>query len=213
MEPMHDFLQKIEQEYSRIRGRQSILSSIDWQLAAEWETQGVPLQLAIRTMRDVSNQKIDRINSLNYFDQAVQKQFKLWQTANIGQTHYSHTQDQQNTMKSIKSEFEDIKSAALKELITSYSQTNLPAACESIPNQLQRLKPKSFNEVEKELAKIRQIFEKKFVQHFSNDQIETATQKAQEKTEYKFSIQSIQPVIISILLDQYNLKPLTLLPF
>ena len=31
---MVDFLQTIEHEYSRLRGRQSLLSPIDWQLAS-----------------------------------------------------------------------------------------------------------------------------------------------------------------------------------
>ena len=101
---MTDFLQTIELEYGCVRGQASLLSPSDWQLAAEWEAQGVPLRLAVRTMREISNQKTNRINSLQYFDQAIQEKFNTWQAANVGKANNNQTNphDQNNTMQSIK---------------------------------------------------------------------------------------------------------------
>ena len=166
-------------------------------------------------MQEVVKQKGNRINCLRYFDQAVQEQFKSWQAANVGKANNNQTNphDQNNTMQSIKSEFDDLKDIALKELIDMYSQTNLPPACKSIPKKLHKLKTKSFREVEDQLMKIRKSFEKEIVKQASHNQITETTKQAQKKTGYKFSNKSIKPMIISNLFDKFKLKPLTLFRF
>lgn len=40
---MSDYLEEIEGAYSRCREKWSMLSPIDWQLAAEWEKAGIPV--------------------------------------------------------------------------------------------------------------------------------------------------------------------------
>lgn len=86
---MNSYLSEIENEYSRLRGRASFLTPVDWQLAASWEEKRVPIHIVLRAMDDVSKKfqaqkRKDSINSLRYFKQEVEKQFAEWQTSRVG---------------------------------------------------------------------------------------------------------------------------------
>lgn len=88
---MSNFLEEVENEFSRGRGRSSRLSPLDWNLAANWETRGVPLSLVLRAMGDVFKQnavkhKPETINSLRYFTPAVEKTFAEWQSSQVGKS-------------------------------------------------------------------------------------------------------------------------------
>lgn len=86
---MGNFLEEIENEFSRGRGRSSRLSPLDWSLAQGWENRGVPLSLVLRAMGDVcksnsAKHRPETIGSLRYFTPAVEKTFAEWQTSQIG---------------------------------------------------------------------------------------------------------------------------------
>jgi hypothetical protein len=86
-----DYLTQIESAYSRCRGKQSMLSPIDWQLAQSWQDAGIPIHIALRAMEDCcrnfhSSKKPGLINTLRYFDQEVRKQFAGWQESRVGQS-------------------------------------------------------------------------------------------------------------------------------
>ncbi len=86
-----NFLESVEQEYSRIRGRWSPLGPLDWQLAAKWETDGVPLSVVIRAMETVhkkfqDSRRKDSINSLRYFEKQVDVEFGEWLSRQVGKS-------------------------------------------------------------------------------------------------------------------------------
>lgn len=86
---MTDYIQSIEEAYGRCRERFSMLSPRDWQLASDWEKDGIPLNIVIRSIHDCckkykSKRRPDNINTLRYFDQEVRKQFAAWQSARVG---------------------------------------------------------------------------------------------------------------------------------
>lgn len=93
-----NYLQEIENEFSRLRGRWTMLAPLDWQLAAEWEKQGIPLHIALSAMSDVDKSFKDKnpndsINSLRYFAKAVEKDFGEWQKRQVGKSDYVQEDD------------------------------------------------------------------------------------------------------------------------
>lgn len=87
-----DYLQEIEAEYLRIRGRRGLLKPLDWDLAAGWEKAGFPLPVVLRTMAEIGdrfyreNKDGDQINSLRYFDSAVRRAAADFQSRQVGKT-------------------------------------------------------------------------------------------------------------------------------
>ena len=86
-----NYLENIESEYSRIRGKWSPLSPMDWQLAQSWEDSSIPLHIVLTSMSDVfrqfeANKKGGKINSLSYFTQEVEKQFSAWKESQVGKS-------------------------------------------------------------------------------------------------------------------------------
>lgn len=84
-----DYLQSIEQEFSRIKGRFSALGPLDWSLAAKWESDGIPLAVVLRAMGEVEknfkDSKIKKpIGSLRYFEKQIELEFAEWLSRQIG---------------------------------------------------------------------------------------------------------------------------------
>jgi hypothetical protein len=88
---MSNYLQEIENAYSRGRGKLSRLNPLDWNLAATWENSGIPLRIVLSAMEIVfdnyrQKKRPGLINSLSYFTQEVEKQFTEWQAGQIGKS-------------------------------------------------------------------------------------------------------------------------------
>jgi hypothetical protein len=89
MNEINNYLEQIESEYSRIRGKWSPLSPMDWTLAQKWEDSGIPLHIVLTAMSEVfrkfeGSKKGGKINSLSYFTQEVEKQFASWSESQVG---------------------------------------------------------------------------------------------------------------------------------
>lgn len=99
---MSNFLETIENEYSRLRGLPSRLSPLDWNLAQDWEDSGLPLHIVLRAMGEVAEnfhaqKRTDKINGLRYFKQAVEKQFDEWKSSQVGKSIVSTEIIEENT--------------------------------------------------------------------------------------------------------------------
>ena len=73
----------IEEEYKRIRDKESLLQPLEWALIDKWKEAGIPLEVVIDTMREVeknfkAKERPGQINSLRYFEQAVARGFEDW---------------------------------------------------------------------------------------------------------------------------------------
>jgi hypothetical protein len=88
---LSNYLQEIEDNFSLGRGRASMLSPLDWQLAEQWETKGVPLHIVLNAMNEAfknfkAQNRKDTINSLRYFEQNVNKTFAEWSSLQVGKS-------------------------------------------------------------------------------------------------------------------------------
>jgi hypothetical protein len=72
----HAYFQALEQEFLRLRGKGTMLSAADWQVAQGWRRAGVPLELVVRVMEELFARARERrrrtISSLGYFRAAVE---------------------------------------------------------------------------------------------------------------------------------------------
>ena len=72
----HAYFLQLEQEFLNLRGRATLLSAADWQVAREWRHAGVPAELVVTVMRSLFARQRERsprrgISSLRYFRAAV----------------------------------------------------------------------------------------------------------------------------------------------
>jgi hypothetical protein len=122
-----NYLQEIENEFSRLRGRWTMLAPVDWQLAADWEKKGIPLRIVFSAMGDVDKKFKDKnpkdsINSLRYFEKAVEKQFSEWQKTQVGKSDY--IQDEQTTEVAAYAVSDETD--VLEYFVESLDRKNLP---------------------------------------------------------------------------------------
>lgn len=93
---MNNYFEEIENAYVRIRGTHILLNPLDWALAQSWENKGIPLHIVLSAMADVqkrfnAQKRPDKINSLSYFTQAVEKSFIEYSKSQIGKSQPDDT--------------------------------------------------------------------------------------------------------------------------
>lgn len=104
---MTDYLEEIEAAYSRCRERYSMLSPLDWALAAEWEKAGIPLHIAVPAITECckkfrATKDPCKINTLRYFDQAVRQRFAAWSRSRTGAHNDGTTIAQNSTSNEVE---------------------------------------------------------------------------------------------------------------
>lgn len=75
------YFRAIEERFLALRGRATLLSAEDWQVARGWRRLGVPLELVLRTLEELFARQRERrpkrgISSLRYFRAAVEAAFE-----------------------------------------------------------------------------------------------------------------------------------------
>lgn len=223
-----NYLLEIENEYSRLRGRASRLSPVDWQLADNWQQSGVPLWLILRAMGDVvkkfsETKRPDTINSLNYFRQEVQKQFAEWQTSQIGKSSEPFTPIEE---KNMQSNFTALACSDEIDILEYFvdalaNKTNLPEPLKSAVANLRgelllliddtKQKQLVMDDIESRLSALAKELELSLAVSVTDD--ERAALLETVKTEYgKFTLtdELRQKVLIRKLYDRFGLPQMSL---
>lgn len=86
-----NYLSEIETEFTRLRGRTSQLSPLDWNQAQEWETKGIPLRIVLSAMGDgfkkhAEQKRKGEISSIRYFIPIINQQFAEWSESQVGKS-------------------------------------------------------------------------------------------------------------------------------
>lgn len=72
----HAYFQSIEEAFLRLRGKSTLLSAADWQVAQGWHRAGVPVDVVVQVMETLFARARERrrrtISSLSYFKAAVE---------------------------------------------------------------------------------------------------------------------------------------------
>ena len=72
----HAFFQSLEEAFLRLRGKSTLLSATDWQVAQGWHRAGIPIEVVVQVMESLFARARERrrrtISSLSYFKAAVE---------------------------------------------------------------------------------------------------------------------------------------------
>lgn len=92
-----NYFTEIEETFVRRRGKNLLLSPIDWALIEDWQDRGIPLHIvtrAIDTVFDVFDSQPERprtIKSLFYCREEIEAQYQEWLKMQIGQAPAAQT--------------------------------------------------------------------------------------------------------------------------
>ncbi len=85
-----NYFTEVEEEFVRRRGKQLLISPMDWALVESWKDAGIPLHIVLRSINesfdsyDARAQKHRKINSIFYCQQAVEGNFAEYRLAQVG---------------------------------------------------------------------------------------------------------------------------------
>ena len=85
-----NYFTEVEEEFVRRRGKQMLISPLDWALVESWKDAGIPLHIVLRAINeafdayDARGQKFRKVNSVFYCQQAVESAFAEYRLAQVG---------------------------------------------------------------------------------------------------------------------------------
>lgn len=222
-----NYLSTIENEFSRLRGRSSLLSPLDWTEAEKWETDGIPLHIVLGAMGDgfkqfAAQQRKGEINSIRYFIPIVNQKFAEWKESQVGKNHDEEKSDMKDEcFKTYTDDHTDVLEHIAARLKKS---DDLPEPLRSAVVKLRGdiltllhdapQKQLSTNAIETRLCKLRVEFELSLIVSVAED--ERAAIIRETKIEYDkihLTNEALTKVCIRRLYQKFNLPELTLFAF
>lgn len=85
-----NYFTEVEEEFVRRRGKQMLISPMDWALVESWKSAGIPLHIVLRAINeafdayDARAQKHRKVNSIFYCQQAVESAFADYRLSQVG---------------------------------------------------------------------------------------------------------------------------------
>lgn len=85
-----NYFTEVEDEFVRRRGKQLLISPMDWALVESWKSAGIPLHIVLRAINeafdayDKRGQKFQKVNSIFYCQQQVESAFADYRLAQVG---------------------------------------------------------------------------------------------------------------------------------
>ena len=195
-----NYFSEIESTFIKRRGRNLLLSPLDWALIETWQEREVPLHIILRGIAkvfDAADKQPARkrtIKSLMYCREEVEAQYAEWLESQIGK---EQNQNPKSKVQSPKSEFDKNNFAEddifSNEIIAAHlnkvsielksakkkAKNDLSKTLEEISNRLESLQRK-FSDVEtleKDLEKLDAFIDDKLLQSFSTEKMKNEIEK------------------------------------
>jgi len=98
----YNYFTEIEDTFVRRRGKNLLLSPLDWALMEGWQERGVPLHVVLRAIETVfdgydKNPQPRTIKSLFYCREEIEAQYKEWTDSQVGKTSENGAESVQET--------------------------------------------------------------------------------------------------------------------
>jgi hypothetical protein len=163
--------------------------------------------------------KNPNINTLRYFEQAVENRFNAWKSANTGASEEqaaAEVASERQAVSKNQSEEQWYKNQQLKildRLIELYSRPNLPPYFEFVHAELKSIdRTKNLTDIEEQLNIIGKNLEKKILEKLSVEEKQQIISKYSKSKKYSIDYDySVQGYIIAFeVIRQNKLLPLTL---
>ncbi|HKA20864.1 MAG TPA: hypothetical protein VKN18_21465 [Blastocatellia bacterium] len=119
-----NYFTEVEDEFVRRRGKQLLISPMDWALVESWKNAGIPLHIVLRAINeafdayDKRGQKYRKVNSIFYCQQQVESAFADYRLAQVGgESGAAPAQIEENSAAQKSDETEILSKAVLSEFL------------------------------------------------------------------------------------------------
>ncbi len=188
-----NYFTEIEETFIRRRGRNLLLSPLDWALIETWEERGIPLHIILRGIErvfDIVDKQPTRkrtVKSLLYCKEEIEAQYAEWLESQIGKESVSSSTFQVSSSKpqesnlfsneAIAAHLEKV-SADLK-LAQGKFKDELGETLERVESRLTELRESFSNAetLEESLEKLDALIDEKLLQAFATDSLKSEVEK------------------------------------
>lgn len=190
-----NYFTEIEETFIRRRGRNLLLSPLDWALIETWEERGIPLHIILRGIERVFD-TVDKqparkrsVKSLLYCKEEIEAQYAEWLESQVGKDAGVEVQELKNDSKSANKESGLFSNEAIAEHLEKVSidlksakdkfKNVLGETLERVENRLAELR-ESFSTaetLEESLEKLDALIDESLLQTFSTDELKNEIEK------------------------------------
>jgi len=160
-----NYFTEIEETFIRRRGRNLLLSPLDWALIETWQERGVPLRIVLRGIEKVFD-SIDKqsarkrsVKSLFYCKEEIEAQYAEWLESQVGKNGDAKIQDSRFKIQDSKADAENSMKSELfsDEAITAHL-AKVDGELKSVKNKAKAELRETLEKVENRLAELREKF-------------------------------------------------------
>ena len=194
-----NYFSEIEELFIRRRGRNLLLSPLDWALIETWQERKIPLHIILRAIEKVFD-AVDRqpakkrtVKSLLYCREEIEAQHAAWLEMQVGkkgdykvQSSKLKVQSSNDTILS-KSDFfsEEATAAHLEKISAELNHAlnkavgDLQTALKRVSKHLAELRQKSYaaQKLEESLEKLDALIDESLLRNFETEQIKSEIEK------------------------------------
>lgn len=191
-----DYFSEVERAFVRRRGRNLLLSPVDWSLLEEWEKRGIPLKIVLATIEEVFDQldaEPDRarsVRTLSYCKDAVEARYKSWREGRVGADNGEAGEeaepDDETTAPSGETDVNEHLRALASRLdnVPAEGRTAIAEVVESAKNVLDEIaRSADLPEIEKRLEELDERVDDELLRSLSDEDLRTETSAAESRLE------------------------------
>jgi hypothetical protein len=138
----YNYFSEIEETFARRRGRNLMVSPLDWTLIESWQKRGVPLHVVLRGIEKVFDSADSQphrkraIKSISYCKEEIEVQYAEWLDRQIGKSNGETTKEveQQNGFFTRETVVEHLENS-----ISALKECKNKAFCESFRSAVKKL--------------------------------------------------------------------------
>lgn len=224
-----NYFTEIEETFIRRRGRNLLLSPLDWALIETWQERGIPLHIILRGIErvfDIVDKQPTRkrsVKSLLYCKEEIEAQYAEWLESQVGKTTVSNAEFQVPSAESKSELFSDDAIETHLEKVSADLKTakdkfrdELGETLERVENRLAELRESFSNAetLEESLEKLDALIDEKIMQTFETDNLKSEIEKTlasyKNKMEAEVYQRTFDLMILKRLREQAEIPRLSL---
>lgn len=180
----YDYFTEIEKAFVRRRGRNLLLSPVDWQLMETWEKEGIPLKIVLATIEDIFDQIRDdpkragSVRTLSYCKDAVESRYRSWLESRVGD---SDTEPDEAEVPEGPSPAEFESLAARLETVAGESHKGIAKVLEDAAKTIREIASVDTGDAESELERLDEMIDSALLRYAEGGEIDEAKKRVSEE--------------------------------
>ena len=194
-----NYFSEIEETFIRRRGRNLLLSPLDWALIETWQERGIPLRIVLRSIEKVFD-GVDKqptqkrtVKSLIYCREEIEVQYAEWLETQVGKNGDKKIQDSKSRIRNSEAVSSSKNDLFSDEAITAHlekvsvdlkkarqkTEGELRETLENVLRQLVSLKQNSLEtaSLEKSLEKLDGLIDQSLLKYSETEKLKTEIEK------------------------------------